>query len=65
MTALIIIQIISKWEKEVVGDIGKMIVSFESVNFRLATPVARISNLLADALLGLKVVVTCEKALDR
>lgn len=38
-----------------------MIVSFESVNFRRANPV---SNLLDDALPGLK-VFTCEKALDQ
>jgi len=58
-------QIISKLEKKSPGCThGKMTVSFESVNFRRANPVAHISNLLADALPGLK-VITCEAALDR
>ncbi len=65
MTVLIITQMISKWEKSAhCADVGEMIVSFESVNFRRANPVAWTSNLLDDALPGLK-VFTCEKALDR
>lgn len=65
MTSSLNTQIISKLEKNCPGYTrSKMIVSFESVNFRRANPVAHISNLLADALPGLK-VFTWEAALVR